>query len=67
MKKISLSKVNEFFAEVAKAQKLYLPVEQEDKTSRFEEWAEDKTVSLLGNTVRSAKFLLSPDGKHGGF
>lgn len=60
MKKISLSKVNEFFAEIAKAQKLYLPIEQEDKTSRFEEWAEEKTVSLLGNTVRSAKDFFFP-------
>ena len=60
MKKISLSKVNEFFAEIAKAQKLYLPIEQEDKTSRFEEWAEEKPVSLLGNTVRSAKDFFFP-------
>lgn len=60
MKKISLSKVNELFAEIAKAEKLYLPVEQEDKTARFEEWAEEKEVSLLGNTVRSAKDFFFP-------
>lgn len=60
MKKVSLSKVNEFFAEIAKAQKLYLPVEQEDKTSRFEEWAEGKKAALLGNTVRSAKDFFFP-------
>lgn len=60
MKKISLSKINELFAEIAKAQKLYLPVEQEDKTSRFEEWADGKNVSLLGNTVRSAKDFFFP-------
>ncbi len=60
MKKISLNKISELFAEIANARKLYLPVAQEDKTSRFEEWAEDKAVSLLGNTVRSAKDFFFP-------
>lgn len=60
MKKISLSNLDAFFAEIAKNQKLYLPVEQEDKTSRYEEWEAGAKVSLLGNTVRSAKDFFFP-------
>jgi ferredoxin len=60
MKKISLSSLKDLFAEIAKNQALYLPVEQEDKSARFEPWEEAKTVSLLGNTVRSAKDFFFP-------
>ncbi len=60
MKKISLSKLNEMFAALSESQTIYLPVDQEDKTARFEEWKEGVEMSRATNTVRSAKDFFFP-------
>ena len=59
MRKISLNKLNELFAAIASAERLYLPVDTA-AGAKFEEWAEGKTLSTALNTVRSAKDFFFP-------
>lgn len=59
MKKIALSKLNDFFAAVAADQKLYLPVDGE-KGADYKLWAQGVTYSKALNTNRSAKDFFFP-------
>ncbi len=60
MKKISLSKLNDMFAAISADFSVYLPVDQADKTAKFEKWAEGMTMSDATNTLRSAKDFFFP-------
>ena len=59
MRKISLSKLDTLFAEIAKASKLYLPVDTENG-AKYELWESGKKLSGALNTVRSAKDFFFP-------
>ncbi len=59
MRKISLNKIDDLFAEIAKTQKLYLPVDKENG-AKFEVWESGKKLSNALNTVRSAKDFFFP-------
>lgn len=60
MKKISLNKLNEMFAAVSADYSVYLPVDQADKTAKYEKWEEGKILSEAVNTLRSAKDFFFP-------
>ncbi|MBQ8287747.1 MAG: 4Fe-4S dicluster domain-containing protein [Clostridia bacterium] len=59
MKKIALSKLNDFFAAIAAEEKLYLPVDGE-KGADYKLWEEGVTYSRALNTNRSAKDFFFP-------
>ncbi len=59
MKKIALSKLNDFFAAIAAEEKLYLPVDGE-KGASYQVWKEGVTYSSALNTNRSAKDFFFP-------
>ncbi|MBQ8383463.1 MAG: 4Fe-4S dicluster domain-containing protein [Clostridia bacterium] len=59
MKKIALSKLNDFFAAIAAEEKLYLPVDGEKGTD-YKLWSEGVTYSRALNTNRSAKDFFFP-------
>ena len=59
MKKIALSKLNDFFAAIAAEEKLYLPVDGE-KGADYKLWTEGVTYSKALNTNRSAKDFFFP-------
>lgn len=59
MHKISLDKLDLLFAEIAKNQNLYLPVDTE-AGAKFEKWEEGKKLSDALNTTRSAKDFFFP-------
>ncbi len=60
MKKIAVSALNDFFAGLAKAQTLYLPIEKAGKVS-FYPWAQGEKVRLdVLKTVKSAKDAFFP-------
>ena len=59
MRKITLDKLDTLFAEIAKINKLYLPVDTA-AGAKYEEWAEGKTLSNALNTVRSPKDFFFP-------
>ena len=60
MRKCSLDKINFVFAEIAKAAKLYLPVDGSDGSAVYTLWEEGKTWSNALNTVRSPKDFFFP-------
>ena len=60
MKTLSLSKLNELFAAIATAQKLYIPAEDAAGQAQFTVWQEGMALSRRLNTVRSAKDLFFP-------
>ena len=59
MKKIALSKLNDFFAAIAAEEKLYLPVDGE-KGAYYKLWVDGVTYSKALNTNRSAKDFFFP-------
>ena len=59
MKKIALSKLNDFFAAIAAEEKLYLPVDGE-KGADYKLWVDGVTYSKALNTNRSAKDFFFP-------
>ena len=59
MKKIALSKLNDFFAAIAAEEKLYLPVDGE-KGADYKVWTEGTVYSKALNTNRSAKDFFFP-------
>ena len=59
MKKISLSKLDEFFAAVAASKNLYLPVDGA-KGAEFKLWTEGTAMSKAYNTLRSANDFFFP-------
>ena len=60
MRKCSLDKMNLVFAEIAKHAALYLPVDQNDGSSKFSKWEEGAVWSNNLNTVRSPKDFFFP-------
>ena len=59
MKRIALSKLNDFFAAIAAEEKLYLPVDGE-KGADYKVWTEGTVYSKALNTNRSAKDFFFP-------
>ena len=60
MLKCSLDKMNLVFAEIAKANTLYLPTDQKDGSAKFTKWEEGSVWSNALNTVRSPKDFFFP-------
>ena len=60
MRKCSLEKINQIFAEIAKNAALYLPVEQTDGSAAYKKWSEGTVWSNALNTVRSPKDFFFP-------
>ena len=60
MKKLSLEKLNDFFAAVAEKQKLYLPQQNAVGKAEYRPWQEGAAYSRALNTVRSAKDFFFP-------
>lgn len=59
MRKVSLDKLDGFFAAVASTKTLYLPVDTK-VGAKFEKWEQGKVLSDALNTVRSAKDFFFP-------
>ena len=59
MRKLSLNKLDAFFAKIAEKETLYLPVDTA-AGAKFEQWENGKTLSDALNTVRSAKDFFFP-------
>ena len=59
MRKISLDKLNQLFAEIASKSSLYIPVDTV-AGAKFEKYDGTKTMSDALNTVRSAKDFFFP-------
>ncbi len=60
MRKCSLEKINQVFAEIAKDAALYLPVDQTDGSAAYKKWEEGTVWSNALNTVRSPKDFFFP-------
>ena len=60
MKKISLAKLDEFFAAVAQKEALYLPVDNSAGQAQYQRWTQGAQLSNALNTVRSAKDFFFP-------
>ncbi|MBR2353474.1 MAG: 4Fe-4S dicluster domain-containing protein [Clostridia bacterium] len=60
MRKCSLESMNSVFAEIAKAARLYLPVDGTDGSASYKEWNEGTVWSQALNTVRSPKDFFFP-------
>ena len=59
MRKISLDKINQLFAEISSKSSLYIPVDTA-AGAKFEKYDGTKTMSDALNTVRSAKDFFFP-------
>ena len=59
MRKIELSKLNEFFGAFSEAYKLYIPTDVKSG-AEYKEWKDGMTLSEKLNTVRSAKDFFVP-------
>ena len=55
MKKLSLTNLEAFFAEIAKKEALYIPTENKGGQAQFQRWEMGMQLSEDHNTVRSAK------------
>ena len=60
MRKCSLEKINQVFAEIAKNAALYLPVDQTDGSAAYKKWEDGTLWSNALNTVRSPKDFFFP-------
>ena len=60
MRKSSISSINQIFAEIAKAAKLYLPATDASGKAKYTEWAVGTVWSDALNTVRSPKDFFFP-------
>ena len=60
MRKCSLEKMNQIFAEIAKNAALYLPVDQTDGSAAYKKWEEGCVWSNALNTVKSPKDFFFP-------
>ena len=63
MKKISLNKLNDFFATVASDATLYLPVDGSDGRAAFKKWSEGVEMSKALQTVKSPKEFFFPQSE----
>ena len=60
MLKISLSNLDSLFEKIAETKKLYMPIDQNDGTSCFDEWQRGAKLSVALNTVKSPKDFFFP-------
>ena len=60
MRKCSLSLINEVFAEIAKSEMLFLPVDNKDGRAEYTKWTDGCQWSNQLNTVRSPKDFFFP-------
>ena len=60
MKKLSLTKLNDFFAAIAAKEALYLPVDNAAGKADYQKWTEGTAYSTALNTTRSAKDFFFP-------
>ena len=60
MFRLPADKLNEFFAAIASAQSLYIPVDGDDGRASYKKWTEGTALSKALNTVRSAKDFFFP-------
>ena len=60
MRKCSLEKMSQIFAEIAKNAELYLPVDQTDGSAAYKKWQGSEEWSNALNTVRSPKDFFFP-------
>ena len=60
MLKLSLEKLDAFFAAIAEKEALYLPVDNSAGQAQFQRWSEGAVLSGALNTVRSAKDFFFP-------
>ena len=60
MKKLSLAKLNDFFAAVAAKETLYLPVNNNVGKAEYKKWESGVEMSSALNTTRSAKDFFFP-------
>ena len=60
MKKLSLTKLNDFFAAIAADKTLYLPVNNNVGKAEYKKWEAGVEMSKALNTVRSAKDFFFP-------
>ena len=63
MKKISLQNLGNLFAEMAKAETLYLPVDGDDGRAEFKQWSEGTQLSRALKTVKSPKDFFFPQSE----
>ena len=60
MLKLSLTKLDDFFAAIAANRALYLPVDDTTGQAKYQKWSEGVQMSKALNTVRSAKDFFFP-------
>lgn len=60
MKKISIDRLNELFAEIAASKALYMPVDDGKKGAKYSKWSEGTEYSKAANTARSVKDFFFP-------
>ena len=60
MRKCSLNNLNSLFEEIAKAQMLFLPVDNKDGKAEYKKWENGLTLSDKLNTVKSPKEFFFP-------
>ncbi len=60
MRKCSINSINEIFAQIAKTNELYLPVNDDNKKAVYKKWEKGAEWSLATNTVRSPKDFFFP-------
>ena len=63
MLKISLDKLNSFFAEIAKNMTLYMPIDNKDGSSSYAKWSEGAAWSDALNTTKSPKDFFFPQSE----
>lgn len=60
MKKISIDRLNEFFAAIAASKALYMPIDDGKNGAKYSKWSEETEYSKAANTKRSAKDFFFP-------
>ncbi|MBR5140457.1 MAG: 4Fe-4S dicluster domain-containing protein [Clostridia bacterium] len=63
MLKISLDKIQSFFAKIAENAKLYLPIDNSDGSASYGEWSEGVEWSNALNTTKSPKDFFFPQSE----
>ena len=60
MLKVSLDKIQHFFAKIAENANLYLPIDNNDGTASYGKWSENVQWSNALNTTKSPKDFFFP-------
>ena len=63
MLKVSLDKIQKFFAKIAENAKLYLPIDNSDGSTTYGEWSEGVEWSNALNTAKSPKDFFFPQSE----